>query len=98
MSKTYLTMVCNGTWNTECLKSLSDCCCCVCCSCASLLDRDSCTYNVCPACILKTDRLNLLNLIVNIKSSVLCDLLSFFDRADTIAVKNSVNLVNSSFV
>ena len=35
--------------------------------------------SVCPASVLETDWLDLLYLIVNIKSSVLCDLFSFFD-------------------
>ena len=41
-----------------------------------LTDSDNC---VCPASVLETDWLDFLYLIVNIKSSVLCNLFSFFD-------------------
>ena len=98
MSKTYLSVVCNGTRDTECLKTLSDCCSSISGSCASLLDCDRSAYGVSPASVLKTDRLDFLYLIVYVKPSVFCDFLSLFDRADTIAVKHSVNLVNSSLI
>ena len=90
MAKTYLTGICNGTRDTECLKSLTDRCCCVRCLSAVLLDCDCCTCNVCPACILEADRLNALDLIVYIKTSILCNLLCLFKRSDTIAVQNSL--------
>src|SRR5699024_2241391 len=86
MSKTYFSLVSYRSWNTESLKSFSDCCCCVCCSCASFFDCDCSTYNICPACVFKADRLNAFYLIVNIKACVFCNFLCFFDRSDAIAV------------
>ena len=60
MSKTYFTLVSNGTRDTESLKALSDSCSSVGSLAAVLFDSDCCAYDVCPACILKADRLNVL--------------------------------------
>ena len=78
MSKTYFTLVSNGSRNTESLQALSDRCCGVCSCLTALLDGDSCTCDVSPACILETDRLNAFDLVVYVQSGIFCDLLSFF--------------------
>ena len=98
MTKTYLTGISYGTRDTESLKTFTDCCSCICCSSSTLLDCDCCTYDVCPASILEADRLNALNLIVYIEAGVLGNLLSFFDRSDTLAVQNLIDFINSSFI
>ena len=86
VSKTNLTGICYGTGNTEGLKSLTDCCCCFRCLSAVLLDCDCCAYCVCPASIFKADRLDALYKRIYIKSCILCNFLSFFQRSDSIAV------------
>ena len=85
-SKTYFSVVSNRSRNTESLKSFSDSCSSVSSSLAACLDCDCSTYCVSPCSILKADRLNFLNLVIYIKTSVFCDFLSFFDRADSIAI------------
>ena len=86
MSKTYFSVVSNRTRDTECLKTLADCCSSISSLCASFLDCDCSTYCVSPASVLKTDRLNLLHLIIYIQTSIFGNLLRLFDGADTIAV------------
>lgn len=86
MSKTYFTLVSNRSRDTESLKAFSDRCRRVCRVPALFLDRDRCACDVCPACVLKADRLNAFDLVVNIQSGILCDLLSLFKRSDAIAV------------
>ena len=66
MSKTYFSVVSNRTWNTESLKTFTDCCSSISSSSTTFLNSDSCTYCVSPACIFKTNWLNLFNLFVNI--------------------------------
>src|SRR5699024_420701 len=75
MSKTYFTLISNGSRNTESLQALSDGCCGVCSCLTALLDGDSCTCDVSPACILETDRLNAFDLVVYVQSGIFCDLL-----------------------
>ncbi len=98
VSKTDLTGVGNGARDTESLKALTDRCSSVGSLAAVLLDRDRSAYGVSPASVLKADRLNLLNLIVNVQAGVLRDLLRLFDGGDAIAVQYGIDLVNSSFV
>jgi len=78
VSKPYLTLISNGSRNTECLQSFSDSCCRICCSLASFLDRDCRTCDVSPACIFKADRLDAFDLVIYIQSGIFCDLFSFF--------------------
>ena len=80
-----LSLVCNRSRDTECLKTFSDCSSSVSSSSAVFFDCDSSTYNVSPACIFKTDRLDSFYLIVNIQSSIFCDFFSFFDRSNSVA-------------
>ena len=98
MSQTYLTLVCYRTRNTESLKALSDGCSSLGSLAAVLLDCDSGAYDVSPACVLKADRLNALDLVVYIQSGVLRNLLSFLDGSNAIAVQNLIDFVNSSFI
>ena len=86
MSKTYFSLVSNGTRDAESLKTFTDCSSSVCGTAAAFLDRDRSAYRVSPACIFKTDWLDLLYLIVYIQSGILRDLLSFFDRSNAIAI------------
>ena len=79
MSKTYFTLISYRSRNTECLKSFTDCCCSFCCCLTAFFNCNCSTYYVSPACVLKTDWLNALNLIVYIKSGILCNLLCFLD-------------------
>ena len=95
MSDTYFTIISNGSWDTECLKTFTDCCSSISSSSSSFFDCDSCTYSVSPTCIFKTDWLNAFNLVIYIKTSIFSDLFSFFDGSDSIAVKNFIDLVNS---
>ena len=95
MSKTNFSLICNRSRNTERLKSLSDCCCCVC---TSLFDCDSCTYSVSPFCVLKTDWLDSLDHLVNIKTGCFRYFSSFFDGVDSILSKFCKNLFLSSFI
>ena len=98
MTKTHLTGIRNGAGNTKCLKPLADCRSCLGRLAAVLLDSDSRAYGISPARVFKADGLNLLNLIVYVKTCVLCDLLRFFDRGDAIAVQHSRNFINTSFI
>ena len=86
MTKTYFTMVSNGTRDTESLKTFTDSGGSVSSSSAVFLDSDSCTYDVSPASVLEADRLDLFDLIINVQTGILCDLLCFFDVSNTIAV------------
>ena len=86
VSKTNLTLVCYRTRNTECLKALTDSCGSVSSLSAALLDRDGSAYCISPARILKADRLDLLNLSINVKACIFCNLFSFLDRSNAIAV------------
>ena len=86
MSKTYFSLVSNGTRDTESLKTFTDRSSSVCGTAAAFLDRDRGAYCVSPASVLKADRLDLLYLIIYVKASILCDLLSIFDGCDSIAV------------
>ena len=86
MSKTYFSLVSNGTRDTESLKTFTDRSSSVCGTAAVLLDRDRSAYCVSPACVLETDRLDLLYLVIYVKACILCDLLSFFNGCDAIAV------------
>ena len=86
MSKTNLSVLCNRSRDTESLKTFTDGCGSLGSLSCALLDGDGSTYCVSPACILETDWLNALNHAVYIKTCVFCDLLSFFDRSDTITV------------
>jgi len=86
VAKAYLTGIGNGTGDTESLQAFTDRCCCICCFTAAFLDRDSSAYCVSPACIFKTDRLYLLNLIINIQTSVFCYFLSFFNRRNAVLI------------
>ena len=86
MAKTYLTSISNGTGNTECLKAFADCSSCFRSLSAALLDCDCSTYSVSPASVLEANRLDFLNLLIYIKTSILSDLLCFFDRSNAIAV------------
>ncbi len=98
MAETNLAGVGNGARDTESLKTLADCSSSVSSLAAVLLDCDGSAYGVSPASVLKADRLNLLNLIVNVQAGVLGDLLRLFDGGDAIAVQNGIDLVNSSFI
>ena len=98
VSKTYLTGICNRSRDTEGLKTLTDSSCSVSSLTAALLDCDCCTNGVSPASILKTDRLDTLDLSIYIQSCILCNLLCLFDRSDTIAIQNRIDLVNTSLI
>ena len=86
MSKTYFSLVSNGTRDTESLKTFTDRSSSICSTAAAFLDRNRSAYCVSPASVLKADWLDLLYLIIYVKASILCDLLSFFDGCDAIAV------------
>ena len=86
MSQTYFTCVSNRTRNTERLKTFTDCSSSISSSSAAFFDCDCSTYCVSPACVLETDRLDLLYLVIYVKACILCDLLSFFNGCDAIAV------------
>ena len=86
VAKTHLAGIRNGTRDTECLQALPDGSRSIRSFPAALLDRDGCAHSICPARILKTDRLDLLYLLINVKPSVFGNLLRFLDRSDTIAV------------
>ena len=92
MSKTYLTSVSNGTGNAESLETFTDCSSSVSSSSAVLLDCDSSAYCVSPLSVLEADRLNAFDEVINIKTSVLCDLLSLFDGSNTVFSELSVDL------
>ena len=98
MSKTYFSLVSNGTRDAESLKTFTDRSSSICGTAAAFLDRDRSAYCVSPASVLKADRLDFLYLIIYVKASILCDLLSFFDGCDAIAVLNGIDLVNSSLI
>ncbi len=85
VSKSDFALVSYRTRDAESLKSLSDCCRCVCRRLAAFLDRDSRTYSVCPACVLKADWLDPFYLVIYIKPGIFCNLFCFFDRSDAIA-------------
>ena len=98
MSQTNLTLIGNRSGNTECLQALTDSCCSICRSLAALLDRDSRAYGVCPLCILKTDGLNALDHLINIKACILGDLFRLFDGSNSIAVQCCINLFDTSLI
>ena len=98
MSQTYLTLVSYRTRDTESLQALSDGGGSVGSLAAALLDGDSRAGDVSPACVLKADRLNALDLVVYVQSGVLCNLLCFLERSNAIAVQNLIDFVNSSFI
>ena len=98
VAKAHLSGVRHGAGNTECLKPLSDCGSGVCSLAAALLDGDSRTYRIGPACVLEADGLNLLNLLIYVKAGILGDLLRFFDRGDAIAVQYFRNFSNTSLI
>ena len=54
--------------------------------------------DVCPASVLKTDWLDAFDLIVYVQTSIFCDFLCFFQRSDSIAVQDSIDFINSSFI
>ena len=98
MAKAYFTGISNGTGNTESLKSFADCCSCVSCSLTALLNCNCSAYNVSPASIFKADRLDFLNLVIYVKSSVFCDFFSFFKGSDAVAVQYGIDFINTSFL
>src|SRR5699024_1138066 len=98
MAQTYFTLVGNRTRDTEGLKALSDGCCSVCGSSAAFLDGDGCACNISPACVLKTDGLDAFDHVVNFQACIFGDLLCFFQRRDSVAVQNLVDLINSSLI
>ena len=92
MTKTYLTSVSNGTGNAESLEAFTDSCSSIGSLAAVLLDCDSSAYCVSPLSVLEADRLNAFDEMINIKTCVLCDLLSFFNGSNTILSELSVDL------
>ena len=98
MAQTYLTAVSNGTRDAECLKADTDGSCCVGCSAAVFLDGDGCAYGVSPFCVLKADRLNAFDQLVNVNAGSLGDFLALFDGRDTLLLEASKNLRFSSFI
>ena len=98
VAKAYLTGIGNGSGNTECLKALSDGSRCICSLAAPLFDGNSGAYGISPACVLKADGLDLLHLLVYVKPCVFGNLLSFFDRRNTIALQNFRDFINTSFI
>ena len=66
VSETNFSLVSNGTRDTESLKTFTDRSSSVCSTAAVLLERDRSAYCVSPACVLETDRLDLLYLVVDI--------------------------------
>ena len=92
MAETNLTSVSNRTGDAESLEAFTDCSSSVSSSSAVLLDCDSSTYCVSPLSVLEADRLNAFDEVINIKTCVLCDLLSFFDGSNTIFSELSVDL------
>ena len=98
VSQTYLTVVCHRARNTEGLQALTDGCCCICCCSAILLDGNGSTDNICPCSILEADRLHALHHIVNVETSVLCQLLSLLDILDTNCIQSLIDLLNTSLV
>ena len=98
MSQTNLTLIGNGAGNTERLQALADCSGSLGSFSAALLDCDGSAYGVSPASVLKANRLDLLNLIVNIQTGILGDLLSLLDGSNSIAIQNGIDFVNSSLI
>ena len=98
MSQTYFTLICYRSWNTESLQTFADSCCCFRSFCTAFFDCDCCTCDVCPASVLKTDWLDAFDLIVYVQTSIFCDFLCFFQRSDSIAVQDSIDFINSSFI
>ncbi len=98
MTKANLTSIGHGAGNTECLQALTNRCSSVSRLLAVLLDCDSRAYGICPACVLKTNRLDLLHLLIYIQAGVFCDFLSFFDRRNAIAAQYGIDFINSSFI
>ena len=98
MAETDLTGIGNGTRDTESLKAFTDGGGRLGCLAAVLLDRDRCAYGVSPACIFKTDRLDALDLVIDIETGILGDLLCFLDGSDSITVQNGVDLIDTYFI
>ena len=98
VAQAYLTGIRNGAGDTECLQALADGGCGFCGLAAALLDGDGSAYGVSPACVLEADGLNLLHLLVYVKSCVLGDLLRFFDRGDAVALQYFRDFINASFI
>ena len=98
MAKTNLSLVSYRTRDTESLKSLTDSSSSVSSSCAALLDSDSAAYCVSPLSVLKADRLNALNELINVKTLSLAYVSTLFDSVDTVLIDNSKDLLFSSLI
>ncbi len=98
MAQTYLSAVSDRTRNAERLQAFTDCCGCICCLAASLFDCDCRTDGICPLGIFKADRLNIFYHVIDIQTCILCNFLSFFNRADSIFSELCENLLLSSLI
>ena len=98
VAETNLTLIGNRAGDAESLKAFTDSSSSVSSSCAALLYSDSAAYSVSPLSVFKTDRLDALYKLVDVKSLSLANISTLFDRADAVFLKNSEDLLLASLI
>ena len=98
MTKTYFTMVSNGTWYTESLQAFADSLSSVNSFRAALFDSDSCTKGISPSSIIKCDRLEIFNDFASFDAFFVTNLFCVLDGCNTILFADFVDFVNTALI